>query len=63
MGTWDVGPFDNDTAAEFSGDLDQAPAADRGGLIRNTLVRAIGTYDYPNLPQRTPLDARRRGCP
>ncbi|MEW2086430.1 DUF4259 domain-containing protein [Streptomyces sp. NPDC005283] len=30
-GTWDVGPFDKDTAAEFSGDLDQAPAVDRGG--------------------------------
>ncbi|MER6240037.1 DUF4259 domain-containing protein [Streptomyces clavifer] len=21
MGTWDLGPFDNDTAADFAGDL------------------------------------------
>lgn len=27
MGTWDVGPFDNDTAADFSGSLDEAPEA------------------------------------
>ena len=27
MGTWDVGPFDNDTAADWCGDLhDAAPA-------------------------------------
>lgn len=30
MGTWDIGPFDNDTAADFAGDLDDAlPASAR----------------------------------
>lgn len=37
MGTWDVGPFDNDTAADFCGDLDGAPAEDRFGLVRAAL--------------------------
>ncbi|MGW0908959.1 DUF4259 domain-containing protein [Streptomyces sp. NPDC002853] len=37
MGTWDVGPFDNDTAADFCGDLDDAPAEDRLGLVRAAL--------------------------
>lgn len=46
MGTWDVGPFDNDTAADFSGDLDQAPQSEREGIIRNALVRSIHTWGY-----------------
>ncbi|MGW6571140.1 DUF4259 domain-containing protein [Streptomyces sp. NPDC054945] len=46
MGTWDVGPFDNDTAADFSGDLDEAPEGERESLIRNALVRTIDTRDY-----------------
>lgn len=40
MGTWDVGPFDNDTAADFCGDLDDAPAEDRLGLVRAALSDA-----------------------
>ncbi|MGW0754095.1 DUF4259 domain-containing protein [Streptomyces sp. NPDC002587] len=46
MGTWDVGPFDNDTAADFSGDLDEASAYERESIIRKTLVRAIDTTGY-----------------
>lgn len=46
MGTWDVGPFDNDTAADFSGDLDEAPEGEREGIIRDALLRAIGTHDH-----------------
>ncbi|WP_327733632.1 DUF4259 domain-containing protein [Streptomyces nojiriensis] len=46
MGTWDIGPFDNDTAADFSGDLDEAPEGEREGLIRDALLRAIGTSDH-----------------
>ncbi|MEV0523069.1 DUF4259 domain-containing protein [Streptomyces sp. NPDC050439] len=40
MGTWDVGPFDNDTAADFCGDLDDAPAEDRLSLVRAALSDA-----------------------
>ncbi len=39
MGTWDVGPFDNDTAADWCGDLDRAAPAQRGALIRDALRR------------------------
>ncbi|MYV50114.1 DUF4259 domain-containing protein [Streptomyces sp. SID2888] len=37
MGTWDGGPFGNDTAADFCGDLDEAAAGEREGIIRGTL--------------------------
>ncbi|MCM4078238.1 DUF4259 domain-containing protein [Paractinoplanes hotanensis] len=39
MGTWDVGPFDNDTAADWCGDLDEAAPEQRAGLIRDVLSR------------------------
>ncbi|MFF3088191.1 DUF4259 domain-containing protein [Streptomyces nojiriensis] len=45
MGTWDIGPFGNDTGADFSGDLDEAPEGEREGLIRDALLRAVGTRD------------------
>jgi hypothetical protein len=37
MGTWDVGPFDNDTAADFGGDLDEAALEEREALISGAL--------------------------
>ncbi|MEU9575988.1 DUF4259 domain-containing protein [Streptomyces chilikensis] len=43
MGTWDTGPFDNDTAADFSGDLDDAPEGARAAMVRAVLLRAAGT--------------------
>ncbi|WP_405447145.1 DUF4259 domain-containing protein [Streptomyces erythrochromogenes] len=45
MGTWDVGPFDNDTAADWCGDLDDASPEARQGLVRDTLARAADTAD------------------
>ncbi|WP_435652346.1 DUF4259 domain-containing protein [Kitasatospora purpeofusca] len=45
MGTWDIGPFDNDTAADFAGDLDDAPAAEREELVRRMLKRAANSTD------------------
>ncbi|MEU2159301.1 DUF4259 domain-containing protein [Streptomyces sp. NPDC019396] len=51
MGTWDVGPFDNDTAADFCGDLDEAAAGEREGIIRGTLSRAIDTARYLEAPE------------
>ncbi|MFC7219469.1 DUF4259 domain-containing protein [Streptomyces polyrhachis] len=46
MGTWDVGPFDNDTAADFCGDLDEAAAGEREGLVRGMLIRVVDTAGY-----------------
>ncbi|MFD9502403.1 DUF4259 domain-containing protein [Streptomyces sp. NPDC060035] len=51
MGTWHTGPFDNDTAADFGGDLDEAAWEEREPMIRGVIVRAaspvdfLGTYD------------------
>jgi len=41
MGAWDSGIFDNDTAADWAGDLDDAEASDRPGLVRAALTAAI----------------------
>jgi len=51
MGTWDVGPFDNDTAADWCGDLDDASPDARQDLVRDALVRAADTRDclYANV--------------
>lgn len=46
MGTWDVGPFENDTAGDFCDTLDDADVDARKGIIRDTLVRAIDTTGY-----------------
>ncbi|MFH8474690.1 DUF4259 domain-containing protein [Streptomyces sp. NPDC018000] len=46
MGTWDIGHFDNDTAADFSGDLDDAPQGKRAELIRDALTDVVRTEDY-----------------
>ncbi|MGW1886335.1 DUF4259 domain-containing protein [Streptomyces sp. NPDC001970] len=40
MGTWDIGPFDNDTAADFGGNLDDASMEEREPVIRSVLERA-----------------------
>lgn len=42
MGTWDFGPFDNDSAADWCGDLDEAAPGDRVGMIRAALQRPGG---------------------
>ncbi|MFE3450502.1 DUF4259 domain-containing protein [Nonomuraea sp. NPDC059194] len=46
MGTWDVGPFDNDTAADWCGDLQDADAAQRPGLIRRALATVVEQEGY-----------------
>ncbi|OSC63616.1 hypothetical protein B5181_21940 [Streptomyces sp. 4F] len=51
MGTWDVGPFDNDTAADLCDALDEATATERENIIRDTLTRAIDTADYLEAPE------------
>ena len=45
MGTWDVGPFDNDTAADWCGDFDEAAPAERPGLLRGAFTTVIEEGD------------------
>ncbi|MDH2394060.1 DUF4259 domain-containing protein [Streptomyces sp. HNM0663] len=51
MGTWDVGPFDNDTAADFCGDLDEAAVGERESIISGILTRVIDTAGYLEAPE------------
>ncbi|MGR7003182.1 DUF4259 domain-containing protein [Yinghuangia aomiensis] len=41
VGTWDTGPFDNDTAADFSIALDEARLEEREALVRDVLTRTL----------------------
>ncbi|MFJ7948312.1 DUF4259 domain-containing protein [Streptomyces sp. NPDC096354] len=50
MGTWDIGPFDNDTAADVGGDLDEAALEDRESMIRGVLKRAADPADQLEAP-------------
>ncbi|MFE1291186.1 DUF4259 domain-containing protein [Streptomyces sp. NPDC058751] len=50
MGTWDVGPFDNDTAADFAGDLDEAAEGERERMIRRVLERVADAEDRLDTP-------------
>ncbi|MFD7735608.1 DUF4259 domain-containing protein [Kitasatospora phosalacinea] len=45
MGTWGIGPFENDMAADFADALDEAAEDEREGLVRTTLTRTIQTQD------------------
>ncbi|MEU8662740.1 DUF4259 domain-containing protein [Actinoplanes philippinensis] len=46
MGTWDFGPFDNDDAADWSGDLQDAAPGRRAALIRETLEEVLREGEY-----------------
>lgn len=46
MGTWDTGPFDNDTAADFAGALDDALPGEREALVRGVLARTVMATGY-----------------
>ncbi|MEV5913423.1 DUF4259 domain-containing protein [Streptomyces chartreusis] len=50
MGTWDIGPFENDTAADFANDLDDAAEGERETLIRRVLMRSADNQDYLEAP-------------
>ncbi|MFG1891492.1 DUF4259 domain-containing protein [Micromonospora sp. NPDC049051] len=45
LGFWDVGPFDNDDAADFAGDLDAAPADARMEMVGRALDRVVTADD------------------
>ncbi|WP_436777594.1 DUF4259 domain-containing protein [Yinghuangia sp. YIM S09857] len=51
MGTWDIGPFENDTAADFADNLDEAAPDQREGVVRSALVQAVQTQDYLESPE------------
>ncbi|MBY8876794.1 DUF4259 domain-containing protein [Actinacidiphila acidipaludis] len=51
MGTWDIGPFENDTAADFAYTLDETAQDEREGVVRATLARAIRPRDYLECPE------------
>ncbi|WP_431933665.1 DUF4259 domain-containing protein [Nonomuraea jabiensis] len=46
MGAWDSGPFDNDTAADWCGELHDADPEDRAGMVRQALLAAATSGGY-----------------
>lgn len=48
MGAWDIGHFDNDTAADFGGRVDDAPPEKRADVLRGALtaVADMSPQDY-----------------
>lgn len=46
MGAWGTGPFENDIAADWCGDLDDLPAGRRADAIRATLRSVAEQTDY-----------------
>nr|WP_319735580.1 DUF4259 domain-containing protein [Streptomyces niveiscabiei] len=46
MGTWGTAPFDNDSAADFGGALDEIPAENRPAAVRERLL--LATDDRPD---------------
>ena len=46
MSRWDWGPFDNDTAADFADDLDDAPESERIGMIYDALAAVSSCHGY-----------------
>ena len=46
MGTWGTEPFDNDTAADWAGDFEEAAVDARPALIREALTAAADAEDY-----------------
>jgi hypothetical protein len=45
VGTWDTGPFDNDSAADWCGDLDEAEPERRPALVRDALTAVLDNGD------------------
>lgn len=45
MGTWDVGPFDDDTAADWCGGLHDATPAQRPAMLRSAFTVVLDNGD------------------
>ncbi len=54
MQIWDAGPFENDVAAEFAGDLDDNDPTEREIMLREALQAAVDAED------EVPLDVALR---
>ena len=46
MGTWGTGPLDNDDAADWCADLEDADAEDRIAMVREALLAVTEEDDY-----------------
>ncbi|MCZ7425971.1 DUF4259 domain-containing protein [Micromonospora sp. WMMA1949] len=46
MGTWDDGPFDNDSAADWCGELHDADPSVRSAMVRSALTAAVLNTEY-----------------
>jgi hypothetical protein len=46
VGTWGVGHFDNDSAADFAAKLDEAELAEREALVRGVLLQTADATGY-----------------
>ncbi|MFB6879073.1 DUF4259 domain-containing protein [Streptomyces sp. NPDC056323] len=51
MGTWDIGPFENDMAADFAYTLDETTQDKREERVRATLIRTIQALDHLKSPE------------
>ncbi len=54
MGAWDAGPFDNDDAADFTAELEDADPNQRLILIRLALEAAVDAEDEEELEEGQP---------
>ena len=57
MGAWGDGPFDNDTAADWCGELDHAAPASRHAIIRTALTTAADNRGYLDYDDASPAVA------
>jgi hypothetical protein len=46
MGTWGLGPFDNDVAADWASHLEETAPTARPALIREALTAVVTAKDY-----------------
>ncbi len=51
VGAWDSGPFDNDDAADFAGQLDEADPDQRIAMIRDALQAGAVSDDEEAFPR------------
>lgn len=52
-GLWNTGPFDNDTAADFAGDLDDMPEGERPTAVRVALEAVVEIEDLTDRTDST----------
>ncbi|MEU1284031.1 DUF4259 domain-containing protein [Kitasatospora sp. NPDC005856] len=53
MGTWDIGHFDNDSAADFGGRLDGTAPGEREAVLWSVLLLAVQAEEYLDSDEAT----------